>query len=184
MNRTVLVLSTLLPLAACGESDEDVIEEVRVESDRLVLELREGARLYHETCVTELVAVSQEDPSGGSTPLFTDVEELANRWDGYWLDGDFRYPSTDEGCDVVMCSAVDFDPEVGRMVFEVTGMDVPPDDLEEYIETYPWVGEAAEQVEVVESAPMEGLVRLELTYYRDADCRGRTHSESVLVELD
>ena len=183
MHRLGLVSFFCLPLVACGEPNDSVIEEVRVESDRLVVELRPGADLYYETCVTELVTLSKEDPSGGAMDLTTDIEAVANRWEGYWLDGEFQYPSFDEGCDIVMCSAVDFDPEVGRKTFEITGVDVPPEDLAELFAANPWAGEAPEQVEVVESVAIEGSIRVEVNYYLDDDCSGRTQSDSVVVEL-
>ena len=147
MSRIALALLPLLSIVACnepkcGESGSesecagDAIADVRVESDRLVVELNEGERRYQLTCMTEVVALSRQDPSGGVTPLVTDHEAVADRFEGYWLDGEFVYPYFDEGCDVVVCVELDEDPEIGLLEYAVTGSDAPPEDLQSYLDQH------------------------------------------------
>jgi hypothetical protein len=190
MSRIAFALLPALSLAACGEPKCGVSEcsvsaiaDVRVESDRLVVELTEGERRYHLSCVTEVVSLARQDPSGGITPLATEHEVVADRFEGYWLDGEFVYPYFDEGCDVVECVELDEDPESGLIEYAVTGSDAPPDDLQSYIDTYGWGQEAAESVSVVESASIEGSIEVRLAYHTSPDCTDPEKFDSALIEI-
>jgi hypothetical protein len=184
-------LSAILPLAACGDrlkcgddaQCDGPIERVEVESDHLVVELAEGPELYQLTCMTDVVALAVLDGSGGETPLATDHAAVADRYEGYWLDGVFLYPSFDEGCDVVECRPIDRDPEIGRIAFAVTGSDSPPDDLQSHIDSFGVNEEAAEEVAVVEGTLIEGSILVSLTYHLDDQCQDAESTSSVIVDL-
>jgi hypothetical protein len=157
-----------------------------VESDRLVVELIPGAQRYQLVCMTDVVSLSLQDGSGGDTPLATDHEDVADRREGYWLDGVFMYPSFDEGCDAVFCAPIQSDPEVGRLAYAVTGNDVPPEDLQDYIDQHgrgDWGEEAAEEVSVVESSVIEGSIVVRLAYHSDSECKDSERTDAVIIEL-
>ena len=194
MSRIALALLPLLSIVACNEPKcggpgsesecaGDPIANVRVESDRLVVELTEGERRYHLTCMTEVLALSRQDPSGGVTPLVTDHEAVADRFEGYWLDGEFAYPYFDEGCDVVVCVELDEDPEIGLLEYAVTGSDAPPEDLQSYLDQHGMGQEAPESVSVVESSIIEGDIEVQLTFHTASDCSDPERYATTLVRL-
>ena len=190
MSRVVLALVPFMSLTACNQPkceeatcSVEAIEAVRVDADRIVVELREGERRYHLSCITEVVTLAQQDPSGGVTPLYTDHERVADRFEGYWLDGDFQYPSFDEGCDVVTCVELDADPEVGRTAFAAVGVDAPPDDLQSYLDDHGGGQAAAESVSVVESFAIEGSIEVRLAYHTAPDCSDAERFDAALIEL-
>lgn len=191
MRRARLVFSLLLPLAACndrlkcgdGAQCDGPISQVRIEAEGLVVELAEDAELYQLSCMTDVVTLALLDGSGGETPLATDPEDVADRMEGYWLDGVFQYPSFDEGCDVVSCIAIGESAEVGRVGFTVVGTDSPPDDLQAYIDAANMNEEAAEEVAVVEGMPIEGSTLVRLNYHLDDQCQDAESTASVIIEI-
>ncbi|HCH63038.1 MAG TPA: hypothetical protein DFR83_09550 [Deltaproteobacteria bacterium] len=190
MSRIVFALFPFVSLAACHEPkcvqetcSVDAIDAVRVESDRIVLELAEGERRYHLSCQTEVITLARQDPSGGITPIDTDHQRIADRFEGYWLDGEFQYPSFDEGCDVITCMELDAEPAIGRTEFAVVGTDAPPEDLQSYIDEYGWDQEAPDSVSVVESIGIEGSIEIRLAYHSTPDCSDAERFDTALIEL-
>lgn len=178
-----LVLS-LVALAGCGEPPPDgpAIEGVSVEADRLVVELG-AAPLYVLQCSTRVVRLNQVDGGALGAVLETEADRVGDAWDGYWLDGAFRYPELDEGCDVLQCVRLDDDPSVGRVAYAQVGTDAPPSDLQDWLDTYGWGQEAATSVAVVEGSAISGEVAVTLTFHRAADCSDAEHTDSVELSL-
>ena len=169
MNRATL--TALLLLAACDKTTEDPIEAYQ-DGDELVVDIQAAPRMYTETCTTTVVQLAQIEADEARTPLETSVEDVADRYAGYWLDGRFVYPATDEGCDMVMCIPVDDDPRRTLVAYTVAGEDDPPDDLAAWIEENGGWMDPAESVSVVESAPISGAIEVTLSYFDNDTCSG------------
>lgn len=180
MTRRPLLL--LAALAACGEPESDaVIEDVRIQADQLVVELS-AEPIYGWTCDSGTLVLGQLDSAGDTTRIETDPDRVGDPFDGYWLDGAFRYPQLDEGCDVLSCERLE-DLAVGRTMYTQTGTDAPADDTQEYLDTYGWGQTAAESVAVVESAPLEGDIRLTVTYHRSSHCDDTERTDAIELSL-
>jgi hypothetical protein len=176
--------SLFLPvfLLACGEKEEHepAISDVEVQDDALVVHFATG--VYGWQCSSSLVQVHQADDSDTLQVLETDPDRVGNLGMGYWLDGEFRYPSFDEGCDVMQCIALE-ERTIGRIAYSLTGTDAPPDDLQAYHDDYGWGAEVPDEVEVVEGQRYAGEVVVTVEVHRVADCSDAEVSDDFALAL-
>ena len=176
-------LPLLLLTVACDDVSKDDIT-IAQSGDSVFVDIQHTSNKYIMTCSTPVIQLAQMAEDGSTTPLETDVEAVGDRYTGYWLDGEFVYPSLDEGCDVLMCVPIEENPTQILISYEVTGEAAPPDDLDTWLkENGGWM-EAEEMVTVVESAPILDRVEVMFSYYEDAECMGdlQTHVDDFLVD--
>ena len=179
MGTRCLFCSVALSLTACG-SPEGIIVDTRVEADELVVEL--APDLYGWTCDPDQLQLELLDP--GTLPAFpvTDPDRVGNAEDGYWIDGAFRYPNLDEGCDVLACVPVET-LRVGRSAYLLVGSDAPPDDLQAWLDDAWQGGEAAEVVDVVEGVRYDGRVQLRVEVHRQEGCVDPAQTDRVTLDV-
>ena len=177
------IFSTLLLISACEPSEESDVS-VSQEGDEIVVNIESAPAMFIETCMTPVVELAQVNDDGSLSELETDVEDIADQYSGYWLDGEFVYPSLDEGCDMVMCVQLESNPSERLISYAVTGEDVPPDDLEAWLEENGGWMEVATSVSVVESVVITGDLEVSLSFYEEADCSGELQVLTLETSVD
>jgi hypothetical protein len=126
----------------------------------IVLEMRTTttARFWYLTCQNAIRVEKHED---GAWIAMRDDRHPSASNPGYYLDGKYVPASSNLGCDAVGCEQFGKTQEVGR--------------AEEYVKTgtkAPPAGQPADtgEVDVVETRPFHGDVRVHLDYSRNAHC--------------
>ena len=176
-------LTSMLLATACDPS-EPLNISVHQDGDQVVVDIQEAPPMFVQSCMTPVLQLAQIEEDGTQSALTADVESAGDRWEGYWLDGEFVYPSLDEGCDVVMCVPLDDNPSRALISYTVVGEEAPPQDLEAWLEENgDWL-EAAESVAVVESAPITGELEVTLSFYESGDCAGELQEVSLMTTIE
>ena len=110
------------------EPDNSIIDSVVAEDSIAEVTLVEGAEIYHLTCMGDLLSVL-ETPGDESSMVVTAADDVADRFEGYYLDGEFVYPTYHEGCDVVACVQVNWEPAIPLISYSVEeDQMIPPED--------------------------------------------------------
>lgn len=183
MKKTVVFASlATLGVIACGIPGFS-IDDVTQEDGTLTVTTTPGEDLYYLTCAADLLKLSQMNDDGTAAPLTTDPDDVGDRYAGYWLDGSFVYPALDEGCDMIVCMPVPESISVGLMSYGNAGDTAPPDDLEAWLEENAPGMDAAETVADVQSNPISGTIKIELSYFSDAECEGASTTDSTTFTL-
>ena len=177
------LIPALSLLAACDKASNGLITAYQ-DGDELVVDLQDAPELFVKTCTTPVLQLAQITADGGRTPLVTAAEDIVNRYDGYWLDGRFVYPATDEGCDILMCTPLDDSPRLQLIAYTVTGDEAPPDDLEAWIAQHGGRLEAAEAVPVVESMTISGAVEVTLSAFDNDTCSGVLQTLTTTADIE
>ena len=178
-----VLLTSLFLVTACDPS-EPLNISVHQDSEQVVVDIQEAPPMFIESCMNPVIQLAQIEEDESLSALTTDVESAGDRWEGYWLDGEFVYPSPDEGCDVVMCVPLEDNPSRALIAYTVVGEEAPPEDLEAWLEENGDWMEAAESVAVVESAPITGELEVTLSFYESGDCEGELQEVSLTTTIE
>ena len=181
MRRTVL--SSLLLVTACDPT-ESLDLSVHQDGGEVVVDIQESPPMYVQSCMTPVLQLAQLEDDGSQSALVTDIEEAGDRWEGYWLDGSFVYPSLDEGCDMVVCMPLTDNPRRALTAYTVIGEEAPPADLEAWLEENAGWMEAPESVSVVESMPITGELEITLSFFASDTCDGDLQEVSMTTTIE
>ena len=176
-------LTVLLLVTAC-EPSEALNISLQQDGDRVVVDIQQAPPMFVQSCMTPVLQRAQLEDDGTLSALTTDVERAGDRWEGYWLDGEFVYPSLDEGCDMVVCMPLSDNPSLDLIAYTVVGEEAPPEALEAWLEEHGGWMELAASVAVVESVPITGELEVTLSFYESAECDGELQEVSQTTTIE
>lgn len=176
-------LASLLLATACDAPDGSDIS-LHQDGDQVVVDIQEAPPMFVQSCMTPVLQLAQLEDDGTLSALETDVESAGDRWEGYWLDGVFVYPSLDEGCDMVVCMPLSDNPSLDLIAYTVVGDEAPPEELEAWLEENGGWMEAAESVAVVESMPITGELEVTLSFHESGECDDELQQVSLTTTIE
>jgi hypothetical protein len=154
-------IAVMLVMSGCGGSDGDPRFVARMVGDEIVVDVAAGDEVHYRTCRDE---ARLEKRVGATWTRPQDDRPPSANNPGYFLDGKYMWPSFNLGCDYILCAAWDetFTRSVARAAEYVK---VGTRDKPAYAPA-----NAASPVDVIESRPLSGELRVRITYSKDAEC--------------
>ena len=162
-----------LACTACDEKPEtndsdyeSIVEDIYHEDGEVIVSISPNPNAYMLTC--DSVVSIYETPGDESSLLLKSAHSVGNRWEGYYLDGEFVYPDYGMGCDIMECVPLEGPFSEKLITYELEDERLePPEGIADYLDE----DEIPEDVGSVSTREIvRGMVEVQVKYYQDSSC--------------